>query len=315
MVLARIVEPGKGVTASTVLPHTKKGIGLAVVGLMFAMITFLANFSAAGALADGDGLASAKTLAWSFGLTTLAFGLAKLGIAVVLVGILVRIRFRLEAIKETMPKLRGGTSQAYKPGKEVETEFGAASVGTAKPSPLPIHKMARTMWAPMLAMGAMALAAGTVTAFLWSGNIGTDAGVALDMAMWTQGLQFLGEAFLLSGISFLLGSILASLREGGGEVQQALGLPVVTLKMPTTAKAFVFLMMMGLMAGIAQFVMYAVGTTMTDPLLIATAAAWLGPLRELSLGLLLSGIILALGTIANVLGFQFDRLTKIVTAA
>jgi len=155
MVLARIVEPGKGVTASTVLPHTKKGVGLAVVGLMFAMITFLANFSAAGALADGDGLASAKTLAWSFSLTTLAFGLAKIGIAVVLVGILVRIWFRLEAIKETMSKLRGGTSQAYKPGKDAETAFGAASVGTAKPSPLPIHKMARTMWAPMLAMGAI----------------------------------------------------------------------------------------------------------------------------------------------------------------
>ena len=85
--------------------------------------------------------------------------------------------------------------------------------------------------------------------------------------------------------------------------------------MPTTAKIFVFLMMMGLIAGIAQFLMYAVGTTMTDPLLTATAAARLGPLRELSLGLLLSGIILALATIANVLGFQSDRLTKIVTAA
>ncbi|MDT8322456.1 MAG: MotA/TolQ/ExbB proton channel family protein, partial [Xanthomonadales bacterium] len=41
-------------------------------------------------------------------------------------------------------------------------------------------------------------------------------------AAWTQGLQFLGETFILSGIAFLLGSILASLREGGGDVQQAM---------------------------------------------------------------------------------------------
>jgi len=44
---------------------------------------------------------------------------------------------------------------------------------------------------------------------------------------------------LLAGISLLLGTILASIRTGGGEVQQSLGLTVKTLRMPSTAKACV----------------------------------------------------------------------------
>ena len=310
-----LTEPSAGTSASTVLPHTKRGITLGAIGLLIAMVTVAANLSAANALEAGDGVAAAKTLAWSFGLTTLAFGTAKVGIAIILVGILVRIWFRLDAIKTAMPSLASASSHRYHVGASPTTEFGDAVVTKDAPSELPIHKMARTMWAPMLAMGAMALLAGTFTSFAWSTNVGVDALAATQSAMWTQGLQFLGEAFLLSGISFLLGSILGQLRSGGGEVQQQLGLPVVTLKMPATAKAFVVLMMLGLMVGIVQFVMYAVGTTITDPAQIAVAGAWLGPLRELSLGLLLSGIVLALATIANVLGFQFNRLSGIIAGA
>jgi hypothetical protein len=126
-------------------------------------------------------------------------------------------------------------------------------------------------------------------------------------------VEFLGEAFLLSGIAFLLGTILAGLRAGGGEVQHSLGIPVTTLKMPGTAKAFVVLMMMGMMLGIAQFIGYLVTLGFADN--TASFSTWLnvlGPLRELSLGLILAGIVLALVTIANVLRFQFDRVTSIV---
>jgi hypothetical protein len=310
-----LVEPAAGTSAATVLPHTKQGIALGAIGLLIAMVTVVANFSAASALEAGDGIAAGKTLAWSFGLTTLAFGTAKVGIAVILVGILIRIWFRLDAVKATMPRLASGASDSYRVGSTSTTDYGEAAVTREAPTELPIHKMARTMWAPMLAMGMMALLAGTATAFSWSSNVGVDAIAATQSAMWAQGLQFLGEAFLLSGISFLLGSILGQLRRGGGEVQHQLGLPVVTLKMPATAKTFVVLMMLGLMAGITQFVLYVVGTTITDPTQIAVAGAWLGPLRELSLGLLLSGIVLALATIANVLGFQFNRLNGVVTGA
>ena len=312
MAFDALVTPEKGSSASTVIPHTKVGLIVGVVGVMIAMIAFIANFVAVSSLQDGDVVSAKETLAWSFGLTTLAFGTVKLGIAIVLVGILIRIWFRLEAIKETMPKLSSGGEDSYRLGGETETAHGIATVTADIPEPLPIHKMAKTMWAPMLAMGYMALIAGTVMSFVWSSDVATDPGAAFDAAAWTQGLQFLGEALLLSGISFLLGSILANLRSGGGEVQKALGLPVVTLKMPVTAKAFIGLMMMGLMLGIVQFVFYIVVTTSTDPGQMATATAWLGPTRELSLAFLLSGIVLALATIANVLGFQFSRIKGII---
>ena len=126
-------------------------------------------------------------------------------------------------------------------------------------------------------------------------------------------MEFLGETLLLSGIAFLLGTILAGLREGGGEVQSSLGLPVTTLKMPATAKAFVGLMMLGLMAGIAQFVgyLFALGVA-DDPASFSSWSNWLGPFRELALGLILAGIVLALVTIGNVLAFQFDRVKSII---
>lgn len=132
-------------------------------------------------------------------------------------------------------------------------------------------------------------------------------------AAFTQGIEFLGEAMLLSGIAFLLGTILAALREGGGEVQASLGVPVTTLKMPATAKAFLALMMMGLMVGIAQFVLYLVAMgSADDPASFSAWLNWLGPFRELSLGLILAGIVLALVTIGNMAGFQFDRVKSMI---
>jgi uncharacterized membrane protein YozB (DUF420 family) len=83
------------------------------------------------------------------------------------------------------------------------------------------------------------------------------------------------------------------------------------LRMPTQAKAFVALMMTGLMLAITQFVLYV--TFASNGTLDAAALGWLGPLRELSLGLLLSGIVLALATIAKALGFQFARITQLIS--
>jgi len=283
--------------------HRRIGFSLAVIGLMLAAVTLIANLVAAGDVAG-----SVSTLRWSFGLTTLAFGTIKLGIAVILVGILLRLWHRVESVKDSLGRLASGGTGGTNTSGPVKTAYGPASISRSAPGSLPVHKMAKTMWAPMLAMGAMALAAGTVVSFAWAGN---ESDIAL--GAWTQGLQFLGEAMLLSGIAFLLGSILAALRKGGGEVQESLGLPVVTLKMPKTAKVFLGLMMLGLMLGVLQFVLYATVAGGVDN--AAAWFAWLGPLRELSLGLILAGIVMALVTIGNVLGFQFTRIRQIITAA
>jgi len=83
--------------------------------------------------------------------------------------------------------------------------------------------------------------------------------------------------------------------------------------MPATAKAFVALMATGLMIAIAQFGLYLYTLTFDTAADVAVWWAWLGPFRELGLALLLAGIVLALATIANVLGFQFSRIRSIVT--
>ncbi len=283
------------------------GFVLAAVGLVLAVVTLIANISAAN---GDDPATAAETLAWSFGLTTAAFGTIKLGIAAILIGVLVRLSIRVESVRTSLPDLApAGTS----PGTigSLETDYGAAKATLTTPRPLPIHRMARRMWAPMIGMGYLAVLAGLIVSFVWSANVGTSTGA--DAQAWTQGLQFLGEGLLLAGISFLLGTILASLREGGGRVQESLGITVRTLRMPTTAKVFVALMATGLMVSIAQFVLYVV-LAASNPTQVTFASwlAWLGPVREVGLGLLLAGIVMALVTIGTVLGFQFDRIKDIV---
>ncbi|MCH8948532.1 MAG: hypothetical protein IH789_13070, partial [Acidobacteria bacterium] len=79
------------------------------------------------------------------------------------------------------------------------------------------------------------------------------------------------------------------LRSGGGEVQESMGLVVRTLRMPPSAMGFIALMAAGVMVSIAQFVLYLVATSVDDP---APWFAWLGPLREIGLALILAGIVL-----------------------
>lgn len=293
----------------------RAGLEIGVVGLLLVTVAFVANIAAGRDVAGAGG--AQETLAWSFGLTTAGFGVLKLGIAVVLMGIVVRLWMRVDGVKSALSRLLPRDSYPADPAVgPVSTEYGPAVVTEDAPEPLLVHRMSKVMWAPMLAMGLMLVLAGLVVSFVQSGNVVGEPALARDQGAWVQGLQFLGEGFLLSGISFLLGTILYGLRSGGGEVQESLGLRVKTLKMPATAKAFLALMMVGLMIAIAQFVLYVmVAATVTDPVTFAAWAAWLGPARELALGLLLSAIVLALATIGTVLAFQFSRVQEIVRYA
>jgi hypothetical protein len=278
------------------------GIVIALVGLMAAAAAAVASVVVA------DEAGNADTLAWTFGLGTAAFAAIKIGIATTLIGILVRLWLRVDAIKSALPGLKSSSiaDVGTRPG-DVETAYGPATVTNSGPEKLAIHRMAERMWLPMIAMGPMVVVIGLGVAIAQSGE--TDAGTFSDLAAVVQGSQFLGEGLLLAGIAFLLGTILSSLRSGGAEVQKAAGVSVNTLKMPPSAKAFVGLMAAGLMVAMAQFVGYLVATGQDDP---ASWFAWLGPVREFSLGLILSGIVLALYTIGTVIGFQFDRLSQII---
>jgi len=277
---------------------------------MGTAISVIGNFVAAGGI-DAEN-SYRETLAWTFGVSIFSFGMIKIAIAIILMGIVVRLWFRVDSVSEAMMALHGTTTDSPPAVGPVKTAWGAATVTEQTPPLLGIHKMARTMWRPMLEMGAMALTTGLVSSFVWAGKDVGSTG-ALQAQAFTQGVEFLGEAMLLSGIAFLLGTIMAGLREGGGEVQASLGIPVTTLRMPNIAKGFVGLMMMGLMAGILQFVLYLVAIGKADdPATFSAWLNWLGPFRELSLGLILAGIVLALVTIGNVLAFQFDRIKSII---
>lgn len=286
------------------------GVLLAFVGLMATTLAFIANLVAAAGVDEANSYR--ETLAWSFGLTILSFGTIKVAIAIILMGIIVRLWFRVDSVKEAVARLHGHSDSAPPAAGSIDTDYGEAEITDTPPELLPIHRMARKMWAPMLVMGAMILIIGFIVSLVWAGETPFTEDAAQAQA-WAQGLQFLGEGMLLSGISFLLGTILAGLREGGGEVQSSLGIPVTTLKMPATAKAFVAFMMMGMMVEVVQFILYIVAAgNADDPASFTSYVQWLGPFREMGLGLLLTGIVLALYTIGNVLAFQFERVQSII---
>ncbi len=286
--------------------HRPLGFILALIGLMVAGVSFVANIVGANLSDPVDG---AETLAWSWGVNTTGFAVIKVAIAAILIGIVYRLWMRVDSVKYSLIRLRKPVDPVIQTG-DVDTPWGVATQGAATPKPLLIHRMARRMWAPMLAMGTMAVVAGLVTSFVWSTKV--SGGTNQAAQAWTQGLQFLGEGFLLAGIAFLLGTILAGLREGGGEVQESLGVTVRTLKMPLTVKLFVGFMMLGVMVSVFQFVAYIVAATGDGGLTFASWSAWLGPTREVGLGLIVAGIVLALVTIGDVLAFQFSRVREIV---
>ena len=130
--------------------------------------------------------------------------------------------------------------------QSTNTKFGPVTVSRSGAGQSPIHTMANWMWRPMILMGVMSIAT-AIGLGVAQANVGADLGeefTALRQANFetlkplTAGFLFLGEALVLSGIAFLLGTILGALRGGGGEVQASLDAPVKTLKMPWSAKVF-----------------------------------------------------------------------------
>jgi hypothetical protein len=228
----------------------------------------------------------------------------------------------------------------------------------ARPTPakegLRMSDVAQRMWKPMLAMGAMVIAAGIVLGIVSATHANdyfglsasavagapADGGVVGDRAFYeavTNGflppLLFLGLGFLLSGVTFLLATILGTLRDGGRDIQRAVGGKPVDLVKPITAVLFPPVMMIGLMvlmgalvAGIvvgvdqSNYWLHASSQVANGPQTAALASdlsdiesirAWLQPLDFVGMGLILSGIVLALATIVKALRFQAGRVVQL----
>jgi hypothetical protein len=283
--------------------YATAGLAIAVLGLMTVMAASIADFTAVRHLRQ-------DTLAWSFGLNFVGFNVIKIGIGVTLMGIIVRLWMRVDSVKVALVDLKASAEgEPVRTAGELDTAYGRAEITARAPQPLWIHKLAERMWTPLLAMGPMVVGAGLALSIAQANTtVGTSD--FHDLGAAAQGASILGEALMLSGISFILGTILASLRRGGGEVQESAGVPVRTLKVPATVWAFVALMAVGLMSAIATFVLLLVTTGSGNH---DSWTPWLGQAGLFSLGALLSGITLALYSIGNVLGFQFSRIRDIVT--
>lgn len=296
--------------------HTRVGVITAVMGIMVAMVAFAGSLFTANQVAnDGGEVPILADNAWTFGVATVALGIMKTGIALILWGIVRRLWIRVESVKAGLPRLVPDVAdKASIPSRSIGTPYGRATHTEKAPPPTTMHRMAYAMWAPMLVMGAMVTTAGLVLSLIEASAATGDRGSFLTLSALAQGTEFLGEALILSGISFILGSILGSLRQGGGEVQETVGVGVKTPVMPVIAKAFVGLMMMGLMLAMVQFILYLFVATLDNETTIAAYFAWLAPLREVSLGIILSGIVLALATIGTkILPFQFWRIRELIT--
>ncbi len=156
-------------------------------------------------------------------------------------------------------------------------------------------------------------------------------------SIWLPRLQLLGMGLMFGGITFLLATILGNLRMAGAMVQKQSGRRMLAPKPPWSAQLFPMLMMMGLMILIGALVVSIViaitaGDVFGNPISTINAAesgssllgdfqdvktfgAWLQAFAFTGLALVLSGIVLALYTIAQALRFQHGRIAAMARGA
>ena len=98
-------RPAKGADPAAKSRYRTIGLGLALMGLMGAAASVIANFVAVAGIDPENSYA--ETLAWTFGLSIFSFGLVKISIAIILMGIIVRLWHRVDAIKSALVELHG----------------------------------------------------------------------------------------------------------------------------------------------------------------------------------------------------------------
>jgi hypothetical protein len=176
------------------------------------------------------------------------------------------------------------------------------------------------LWLPMLAMALMAFVAGTVLGIVRADEIsGAGSAETIERLRHVQaGVMFLGFASVFAAVSFAIARILGQFRKGGGELQEAAGGRVVTLKMPLTAKVFLGSMMMAMMTLLAAVVLHFVfAADLTGSVasleLSEQRFIVLEGVRRVGVAGFLVAITLGLATIAQVLRFQTARIRELPT--
>ena len=199
----------------------------------------------------------------------------------------------------------------------LRTDYAVSASGSA-PAPNVPQRIARLLWLPMLTMALMAfpigLALGVVRARII--DAGADAQLVAAIGNFGTAAMFVGFASVFAAISFAIARILGVIRIGGGALQEAAGTAIQTLRMPSTAKAFLGLMMMAMMALVAAVIGHViVGIGLASgELALAIGeqwAIWLEGARRVGVATYLLAISLGLAAIVVVLRFQITRLREL----
>lgn len=196
---------------------------------------------------------------------------------------------------------------------EFDVDTSVRSLGRNLP-----QRIGRRLVVPMLAMAGMAFPAALAVAIVRASKISNGASPATieELKHVGAGLMFLGFAAVFAAISFAIARILGEFRAGGGEVQEAAGRLVQTLKMPLTAKLFLGLMAMAMMTLLAAVVLhfaFAADIVNTPGSLKDAEQRFvvLEGVRRVGVAAYLFSIVLGLASIIQVLRFQAARLRQL----
>jgi hypothetical protein len=197
-------------------------------------------------------------------------------------------------------------------------DFNTQTTATPPDEMLP-HKAGRRLWFPMFLMALMGFGIGIVLAFFRADAVNSgDVQDAAALGQFVPAFMFIGFAAVFSAIAFAVARILGAFRAGGSGMQHAVGAEVRTLTMPPTGRAFIGLMVMGMMFILVPVVIHLVlGTLIATGSDSALANAeewsiWLEASRRFGVSTYLLSIGLGLATIITVLRFQSVRLGQIV---
>ena len=195
-----------------------------------------------------------------------------------------------------------------------DVEVSAHGLGYNKP-----QQMGNALWLPMFLMAVMAFPVALILSWVRASTI-ADATTAADvedaaqLGHWIAAFGFIGFLAVFAAISFAVARILGRFRKGGGDIQEATGSNVQTLKMPKTAKVFMASMMMGMMIIAVAVVLHFIAASNVGTWELESVERWVRVLegfRRLGVGLYLFGIAFGLGTIIQVLRFQSSRIRQL----
>jgi hypothetical protein len=174
------------------------------------------------------------------------------------------------------------------------------------------------LWLPMLVMALMAFPAALGIGIVRAEEISSGGSVeTIETLRHLQaGVMIIGFAAGFAAISFAIARILGQFRKGGGELQEAAGVPVKTMRMPATAKVFIGLMMMAMMTLVATAVLhfvFAADVTGAASSLGISAERFtvLDGVQTIGIAMYLVAITFGLATIAQVIRFQSTRIREL----